>query len=519
MDKIYKTAIYLRLSRDDEGEKESGSISNQRQMLTAFVADREDLELVGEYVDDGYGGYDFDRPDFNKMLEKAKLKEIDCIVVKDLSRLGRNFQKTEEYIQKIFPKMGVRFIAISNCYDSNREPSLNDYLVNPMTNLFNEFHVAETSRKVRSTLEHYRRIGKFVGNSTVYGYVVKDKHIEVDETVADVVRSMFDMKIDGYSNQSIADYLNSIGVNSPLEHKLENNSSSAGKHWTKGEKALWSSASVRRVLENPIYIGSLVQGKTYSVSYRDKRRFKTDPSELAVFENSHQAIVSDTVFLIVQDLLEKDSYSKTNKQSYLFSSFAYCGNCGELLYHKQNDNKVYWFCKNKNCKQRGNIREEILANTVFEVLKKHMNIVLNNLDDCDFSKNLDLINSNIQDTQNAELEKQIAKAEKSKENLSLQSKQGIISTEDFAEMSGFFDKKIAKLKFEIEQNNKQNQMLLACADEIKQKYEQYFEMQELTRAMVVTFIEKIEVFSKTKIRIYFRYENIFSGLGGAENGS
>lgn len=253
MEKVYKTAVYLRLSRDEENEKESISISNQRNMLMNFIESRKDLQFSAEYSDDGYSGYNFERPQFQKMIEDVKKGEIECIVVKDFSRLGRNFQKTEEYLQRIFPELGVRFISVSNCYDSNREQSASERLANPIINLMNEYHVMETSQKVRNVLEHYRRNGKFIGNHAVYGYVIRNKHLEVDPEVAETVRKIFNLKIEGMSNQAIATYLNDIGVSSPLEHKIESGVPVTGKHFRNSEKALWSSVSVRRILENPIY--------------------------------------------------------------------------------------------------------------------------------------------------------------------------------------------------------------------------------------------------------------------------
>lgn len=512
MSKIYRTAMYLRLSRDEESEKESGSITNQRTMLLSFLSEREDLEFAAEFADDGYSGYDFERPQFQKMMKAVKNGEIDCIVVKDLSRLGRNFLKTEEYLQRIFPKLGVRFIAVNNCFDSSRELTSSERLANPIVNLLNEYHVMETSQKVRSVLEHHRMNGKFIGNHTVYGYVIKNKCLEVDPEAAEIVRKMFDLKINGLSNQSIGEYLNQCGVKSPLEYKIDKGVAATGVHLRDGEKALWSAVSVRRVLENPIYIGTLVQGKTTSISYRDRRRFKKDPSEMAVFENAHEAIISDTAFLIVQDLLQRDSYSKSKKESYIFSSFAFCGNCGNPLYHRQSGGKmVYWECRNKECLNKGTIKEPILIDAVFKTLKTHMNIVLNHAEPIvapDTLPSTSLVN-----LQQKELVQQIEQLKQSKDCLAKQLDLGVITENDVLEMSKFYDAKIAKAEFEIEEIQIRKQRMLNCMDEIREQYRKYFEMTELTRGIVVTFIEKIEVFSKHKIRIFFRYEDFFRADG------
>lgn len=510
MDKIYKTAIYLRLSRDEEGEKESVSISNQREILMNFIDSREDLQFTAEFSDDGFSGYDFNRPDFQRMIEIVKNGDIDCIIVKDFSRLGRNFQKTEEYMQRIFPKLGVRFISVSDFYDSSRELSASERLANPIINLMNEYHVMETSQKVRNVLEHYRQSGKFIGNRTVYGYIIKNKQLEVDPEAAKVVRMIFNLKIDGMNNQAIGEYLNELGISCPLEYKIEKGVKAVATHFRTGEKALWSSINVRRILENPIYIGTLIQGKTTSLSYRDRQRFKKDPSELIAFENAHEAIISETMFLIVQDLMKKDTYAgrKNFGKVNIFSGFAYCGSCGSVLYHDKDALKLpVWVCRNKECKCKSRIREQVLKEVVFATLNKHMEIVLNHSEPMiksDFMQNLNITNLELK-----ELENRAEQLKKSQENLLVQKDNGVISEKDYREMYDFYTNKIAKAEFEAEEIRKQKIKLLDCADEIRNQYEKYFDVPELTRRMVVTFIEKIEVFSKTKIRIYFRYEDFF----------
>ena len=304
MEKIYKAAIYLRLSRDDEHAGESCSISNQRQLLENFVDGKNDIEIVKEYVDDGFSGYDFNRPGFRSMIADINEGVIDCVIVKDLSRLGRNFQRTEEYIQRFFPNKNVRFIAVSDCFDSTKETSITDLLAYPVKNLINEYHVMETSLKIRNVFEHYRQTGKlFIGN-TPFGYVIKDKKIVVDEEAAAVVRMIFDMKINGSSNQGIADILNENGVKSPLEYRISKGYADSGSHFKKDENAVWQSMSVKRILENPIYIGTLIQGKTTSASYKDRRRhdrdgYAHDPNDY------HRLIIVEKEAAIIREIFER----------------------------------------------------------------------------------------------------------------------------------------------------------------------------------------------------------------------
>ena len=510
MNEKNKAAIYLRISREDGDMGESGSISNQRQLLMSFLSEREDLEFSGEYVDDGVSGYQFNRPGFNRMMQDARDGKFNCIIVKDLSRLGRNFQKTEEYLQRIFPHLGIRFIAVNNCYDSSREITAGEQLMNPMINLINEFHVMETSQKVRSVLEYHRRNGKFIGNHAPYGYVIKDKHLEIDDDAADIVHKIFKLKIEGMSNQGIADYLNSLNVSSPLEHKLDKGIAVTGAHLKKNQKALWGSMTVRRILNNPVYIGTLIQGKTTAVSYRDRRRIKRAESELLAFENSHDAIISDTAFLIVQDLLNRDGYSSPQKVSYLFTGFIFCGCCGKPLYHRQDKDRGAWQCKNNQC-ACGSIHETALIDSVSTILHKHIEVIMDHSEPIDNDELLQ--NLHLKDMKIQELSKQIERLQASCNALDEKKDSGVITQADHMEMAEYYQQKINAAKAEIKEIELNKIRLAACVDEIVEQYRKYDDMKELTRENLVTFIERIFVFSKDNIHILFRYEDFFKKDG------
>jgi DNA invertase Pin-like site-specific DNA recombinase len=516
MTKPYQTAIYLRLSREDaEKERESNSISNQRSLIMDYINNHEDLAFSAEFIDDGVSGFDFDRPQFDKMIGSVKRGENNCIIVKDLSRLGRNFQRTEEFMQRNFPKLGVRFIAILNGYDSAKELSAGERLAVPVANLLNEYHVMETSKKVRDALENCRKKGKLVSGKTSYGYILKDKRIEIDPQAEKNIRKIFDLKIGGMSNQAIANFLNKEGVLSPLEHKLMQTDSVPGQHFRKGEKACWSSQSVCRILSDPIYTGSLVQGKTFSRSYRDKRRYNKDPSEWAIFENSHEAIITETVFQIVADLLSKDSYSNSSSKSYLFTGFALCGNCEGTLFHRTSGNNVYWQCMNKVCKDKRNINEKNLVTVVHEILKSHIKSVLGSSP----VVKSQISHSSDSDFRAAELDKQIERIGKTKSNLCTQLKDGVISSVEYEEMNSFYEAKVTKLYAQKNEIINKKNKLLSCIDDITSRFKKYYEMPELTREIVATFIDRIVVESKTSVNIFFRYSDFFTNSGGESNGS
>lgn len=266
--KIYKAAIYVRLSKEDGdvsdvSKAESNSISNQKELIREFLKNKEDIVVVSERVDDGYSGVNFERPAFQLMLEDIKQGKVDCVVVKDLSRFGRNYIESGRYIERLFPAMGVRFIAINDGIDSGEEKSQSDEIIIPFKNLINDAYCRDISIKIRSHLEIKRKQGDVITAFVAYGYKKneKDKHkLEIDVYAAKVVKDIFRMKLHGKSQDAIASELNSLGILPPAEYKASTGSNYQICFKTKA-KSEWTSVMVRRILTNEIYIGNLVQGK------------------------------------------------------------------------------------------------------------------------------------------------------------------------------------------------------------------------------------------------------------------
>ena len=217
-----RTGEYLRLSREDGDKLESDSIKNQRELIKEFLTQHQGLNLVEEYVDDGYSGTSYERPAFKRLIEDVKTGKINCIIVKDLSRLGRNYIETGRYLEKIFPMMGVRFISVLDHYDSASLNNEADQIIVPFKNLINDAYCRDISTKIRSQLDVKRRTGKFIGSFACYGYQ-KDpmdvNHLLVDPYAADIVRLVFRMKMTGCNSQRIAEKLNEMGVLPPAEYK------------------------------------------------------------------------------------------------------------------------------------------------------------------------------------------------------------------------------------------------------------------------------------------------------------
>ena len=334
MQKTFHAAVYLRLSREDGdvtdgGKTVSNSIANQKELVMDYLKSHHEIEVVSTYTDDGYSGVNFERPEFQRMLSDIREGKIDCVIVKDLSRFGRNYIESGRYIEKIFPMLGIRFIAITDGYDSLNEDMGSEMII-PFKNLINDAYCRDISIKIRSHMDIKRRNGEYIAAYAAYGYL-KDKdnknHLVIDEYAADVVRDIFTMKICGMSQQAIADKLNADGILSPMQYKksigvpMENG-------FAKNVKPKWSYNAVLRVLKNEVYIGSVVQGKRTTPNYKIKKRVYKNEADWIRVRDMHDAIVSRSDFDLVQELLMKDTrVAPDGDEVFLFAGRTSCGAC------------------------------------------------------------------------------------------------------------------------------------------------------------------------------------------------
>ena len=362
-----RAIAYLRLSKEDGEKNESNSIKNQRDIIKRFVERKEGITIIGECVDDGCSGVNTDRPGFSEMMRMIGNGEADCVIVKDLSRFSRNYIDGGRYIENIFPAMNIRFIAVTDGYDSNDERCRRDNIIIPFKNLLNDSYLRDISIKIRSNLEVKRRRGDFTGAFAVYGYMKGgDKNrLIIDEYAAEKVRKIFMMKIEGYSNQAIADRLNEKNILSPMDYKT-----AVGLKYTtsfkKNERSKWTHTAVIRILRNEIYTGVLEQGKSGTPNYKIKTNFKKDKEEWIRVENNHEGIIDKFIFEAVQRALNEDSrVCAGEKKVGIFSGKMICGKCGAAVVKKNGR----YACKGeKNC---GNIVGADIENgigKIFEVL-------------------------------------------------------------------------------------------------------------------------------------------------------
>lgn len=327
----YDVGVYCRLSRDDNnGNLVSMSIENQRQMLTDYVKEK-GWNLREIYIDDGYTGTNFDRPDFKRMIVDAEAGKINCIITKDLSRLGRNYVKTGYYTEELFVEMGIRFIAVNDSIDTLNEN--ND--IAPFQNILNEWYPKEVSKKVRQVKKSSARQGKFMGSQAPYGYMKspQDKHqLIIDEPAAAIIRRIFDEYAAGESARSIAEKLNEEGLDSPrfYHYARKDRVNPLSK-----EKNFWNSTTVNQLMKNQVYIGHMAQGKRQVVSFKTKRRSSVNPEDWIIVENTHEPIISSDIWGRVQKRFaarghHEQRVRRTGELS-LFSGILRCVDCGTKL--------------------------------------------------------------------------------------------------------------------------------------------------------------------------------------------
>lgn len=382
----YNCATYLRLSRSDGDQQESNSIKNQRALLNDYMGKHPELHKFDEYVDDGYSGTNFERPDFKRMMQDIEKRNVNCIIVKDLSRFGRNYIETGRYLERIFPFMGVRFIAINDHYDSAEENDDKGRILIPFNNLINDTYCRDISLRVRSHLDVKRKEGQFIGSFAGYGYRKdpKDKnHLIIDEYAAGIVQEIFKSKLNGMSSQRIASHLNELGVLPPNEYKRAN-----GFNYTCGFQAglnqKWTVVSVNRILKNESYTGTLIQGKRRKINYKVKKSHDVGSENWIRVEDAHDAIISKGEFQQVQQLLELDTRTAPSQTTvYPLSGFLRCADCGQNMIRRTvtKNGKKYQYYHCSTYKNGGDctphmINSEKLTESVLAAIRHQVTLLV-----------------------------------------------------------------------------------------------------------------------------------------------
>ena len=537
----YNVGIYVRLSQEDMREGESLSIENQKKMLTDYVSQQAGWNLVGIYEDDGYSGTNFDRPGVRQLLDDAKSGKINLILCKDLSRFGRNYIEVGQYIDYIFPSFNIRFIALSDNVDTlDRNSTAMDLM--PIMNLFNEWHAANTSKKVRSVLAQNAKEGKYIASFAAYGYLKGDdeKHTPViDEPAAKVVRRIFELRATGITPTQIAKILNAEGVPIPSDYRAQR----LGKpNPYKTTFHYWRHVAARNILGNPIYIGHLAQQKFTTVSFKNHKSVRRGKDEWVIAENTHEPIISQELWDKCQEVDRCASHGKIMKKGIVLplNSMMFCPDCGAKMklngHAKKRDGSVNYFyvcgtysrCGASTCTTHYISQKQIEKIVLVDILAKARYVIENE----DEARQEFLRRKETEGTKHLDdARQQLAKCQSRLADLKVMTQKvyqdkllGKVPEDLCLETLGQFraeeaelTEKVKSLTATLEQDSK-------ARDDIEEficRLKQYADAPELTREMCVDLIEYVVIGDRPKdkstprrIQIYYKF--LDNGLANGE---
>lgn len=537
--RVFRVGNYLRLSVDSDYTG-SDSLENQRKLAKEYVDRFPDLIIVKEYMDDGRTGTNFERPSFGRMITDLKNGVINCVIVKDLSRFGREYIEAGNYIEKVFPFLGVRFISIVDRYDSEDANCDRELLLIALKNLMHEMYARDISKKVGSTFQMKHQKGIFYRSATIpYGYKM-DIHKEnycIDEAPASIVKEIFLQYHHGESRYAICMWLYNHGVLTPAQY-------SEKKHVYQQEGDLlkvWTSSTVERILKNPVYMGTVLRHKTEQSFYEGKKTTVVPKEEQVVLRDNHPAIISEEIFVDVQEKLKqvKEEFKEYRKDSALmrkdvlfesnvFKGKIFCGDCktgmtrsvGYRTVEGELERFKVFKCSThisvpQYCDSRG-IEENELCKILYTTIRKHLSLIkgLRKLIDEDirfsFEEKMHHVEFEKKRIQNSRvlLEQEYIRTytQYNEEN---------ISVECFQKFRNNYLNKMKMLTYRMEEIEKSEKQIVKFRTELKKMFTEWLQFDQtkkLTETMIENCVEKIEVFSGNRIEIKLRYQDQFEKI-------
>ena len=514
MPNYYRAGIYIRLSEADEGksyESESESITNQRNILMNFVKEKGFI-LAGEYVDDGYSGTNFERPGFTKMIDDIKNKEINLVIVKDLSRLGRDHVMTGYYIETFFPENNIRFISMQEGYDNALNQASNDS--STFIIACNDYYSKQNSIKIRNVLNDKRKNGKFIGSAPSYGYMrdPEDKgHLVPNPEYAPIVRKIFELASSGVGLSDITSYLNDKKIKTPSSLKKKNPNSKMRYNPN------WTISSVKKILKNRMYTGDMVQSTQTKVSYKSKKKRTLPKSNWDIVPNTHEPLVDKIIFERIQNNVKRTNHSNSKREKRLFENLLYCKECGNTLTIAYRKNHNYWTI---NCNRYARDPKRRMCEPHFMPYDKLENALLDNIiKTCkDYIKQVDVkkLSNEIslkKQKRNSNKEKIIELEKKIKECISKidmlnEDKFKVnISEKTYKRLSGETEKLLEITQKELERYKNFVNKPLEPKDkeQYEKKIRELIDIKNPTRELLQTLIEKIEIDKDKNIEIFYKF--------------
>lgn len=534
--RTWRTALYARLSVEDNG-KEADSIENQIALLESYISGCPDLSRVELFADNGYTGTNFHRPEFNRMMEAVQSGVIDCIVVKDLSRLGRNYIETSQFIEKICPFYGLRFIAVNDGFDTAAVTDTAQMSM-ALSNIVNDYYAKDISRKVTSALQTKMERGDYIGNYAPHGYC-KDpenkNHLVIDPETAPVIRQIFQWRAEGVSYMGINRRLNEAGIPSPgqyrLEHGIETNNN------RKGRSVLWNKHMVTEILKNIVYIGHLAQKKGSQCLYAGIPYHITGEDEWIVVEHTHEPIISKELFEAVQKINRESaerSRANSGKYAYLprekniFGKKLTCAECGAVMkLHRSfstKRDKAYFTFKCPTYAEHGSKgcsdvkkRKADLDVTVFSFIKAQMTVFIDmehTLQSLLAAKTGSVEQGRTKSKRRL-LQQKLENKKSILSGLYVDYKEGLLSRQDYLFTRERIDSAIHEIEAELaEQESVTSKTRGLLTGEMKWKHmvQNYQNAAELSQEMVEAFVETIKLHKDGSLEIQLNYMDEFAAL-------
>ncbi len=526
--KQWKAADYARISREDGDKEESDSIGTQFDIIDDYIAHNDDITFIDRYSDDGWSGTNFDRPDFMRLMEDIKKGKINCVIVKDLSRLGRNYILVDQYLEMIFPMLNIRFISVNDRIDSIKDPaSINNALVS-FKNVMNDEYCRDISNKVRSSLDRKRSKGEFIGSFASYGYM-KDPddhhHLIVDPVAAEVVKNIFDWFLQGMSIIGIAKRLNHMGIPNPSAYKRQCGLNY--KHPAGQLDSAWPDSSVKRVLKNRLYVGDMVQNKNRTKSYKVQVSVAVPEENWVIVPNMHEAIIDREKFETVQQLLMRDTRTSPGiNHVSIFAGYIRCADCLRAMGKKsvaQSYGKYhYYVCQTfrkagRNLCTKHTIREKQLYDAVLATIQSQIDLAVS----MDQLVN-DLKSQNVRAAKSSRLEKMLQLKEEEYEKVSRcridlypDWKAGILSRDEYLSLKAKIGEQLEQIEIaiaNIKEEISKYQSAPVSENKFISSFLRYRNIQVLTREVIVELIEMIYVHEGGTITIQFKYQDEYQRL-------
>ena len=511
----YRVALYIRLSKEDETEGPSQSVTNQKSLLEEFVKEHR-LAVYDTYIDDGWSGTSFDRPAFQRLIADIEAKKVNMVITKDLSRLGRDYIMTGHYMERYFPENRVRYISLLDGIDTGVESTAND--ITPFRAIMNDMYAKDISKKIKSVKRDKQRKGQFIGGKPMYGYQMhptEKNKIVIDEEVAPIVRRIFAMALDGMSCRKIATTLNEEGIPTPATYAnlpVGNPGPYTG---------LWSSERISDMLQNETYIGNMVQGRMVKISYKSKKCLRQPRENWVVVENTHEPLIDKETFQKVRMLVESRKRTRSRTYDFLLKGLIFCHECGYPLATinrppVSGEDRLFFVCRTyQRFTKAGvctchSIKEQTVNEAVLTKVRQVCQAYLNP------DELLPIARQAVEDAQKADsaeaeiqsLQNKIDTMTANLDKMYMDRLAGILSDSDFQRIYLKVKSDRGQLEEKLKTLKEQQQAPIKTEDQAKGLVQRFLDTADTNRELLVSLIERIELSEEKEIYIKFRFREL-----------